>query len=60
MKTMTWKCNVEYPTECRYGMMLGTDLLMYLEIKIKNTKHVIEGNDGTQKGYTTPMVDLNN
>ena len=39
-------------------MMLGQDLLTELGLNFKFSEHVIEENDETFKGYTTPMGNL--
>ena len=42
----------------RYDMILGWDLLTKLGLDLQLSEHVIEGDDGTFNGSTTPMVDL--
>ena len=39
-------------------MILGLDLLTELGLNLKFSEHVIEGDYGTFKGYTNPMVNL--
>ena len=39
-------------------MILGRDILTELGLNPKLSEHVIEADDGTFKGSTTPMVDL--
>ena len=54
----TWKFHVDDSGRGRYGMVLGQDLLTELGLNLKFSEHVIEADDGTFKGSTTPMVDL--
>ena len=41
-----------------YDMIVGQDLLTELGLNLKSSEHVIEADDGTFNGCTTPMVDL--
>ena len=42
----------------RYNMILGRDQLTELGLDLKFSSHVIEADDRTLKGSTSPMVDL--
>ena len=39
-------------------MILGRDLLTWLKLNSKFSEHVIEADDGTFQGSTTPAIDL--
>ena len=41
-----------------YDMILGRYLLTELILNLIVTEHVIKADDGTFRGFTTPMVDL--
>ena len=55
---MTWEYHVDDSAKGGYDVILGRDLLTELGLNLKLSEHVIEAEDGTFKGYTTPMVDL--
>ena len=45
-------------SKVRSNLISGRDLLIELWLNLKNSKHVIEADDGTFKGYISPMVYL--
>ena len=45
-------------SKVRSNLISGRDLLIELWLNLKNSKHVIEADDGLFKGYTSPMVYL--
>ena len=55
---MTWKYHVGDSAKGRYYMILGRDLLTELVLNLKFYDRVIESDDRSFKGYTTPMVYL--
>ena len=55
---MTWKCHVNYSNRSMYYMILGRYMLTELVLNLKNSKHVIESDNGPLIGSTSPMVDL--
>ena len=58
MNVGTWKFHVNESTKGRYDMILERFLLTELGFNVKLSDHIIEADDGTFKGSTTPMVDL--
>ena len=46
------------PAKGWYDMILGQYLSIELGLNLKWSEHIIESDDGTFKGFTTPMVDL--
>ena len=52
------KFHVDDSAKGRYDMIMGQDLLTELVLNLKFSEHVIEADDGTFKGYTTPMVNF--
>ena len=54
----TCKCHMDESSKGGYDMILGIYLLTELGLNLKFSDHVIEADDGTFKGSTTPMVDL--
>ena len=58
MNVVTWKCHVNDSAKGRYNMILGRDILTELGLNLKLSEHAIKADDGTFKGYTTPMIDL--
>ena len=55
---MTCNFHVNDSSKGRYDMILGRDILTALGLNLKLCDHVIEADDGTFKGYTTPMVNI--
>ena len=55
---MTCNCQVDDSSKGRYDMILRRDILTALGLNLELCDHVIEADDGTFKGYTTPMFDL--
>ena len=55
---VTWKCHADDSAKGRYDMILGRYILTELGLNIKFFDHVIEADDGTFIGSTTPMFDL--
>ena len=49
---LTWKYYVNDSTKGKYYMILGRDLLTYLELNLKFCDHGTENNDEPFKGYT--------
>ena len=48
---MTWKSHVEKPTNGRYDMILGRELLTALGLDLKFYNNVIIGGEGPYEGY---------
>ena len=55
---VAWRCHVDDSSEGRYGIISGHNILTELGLNLKLSEHVIEADDGTFNGSTTPMVDL--
>ena len=53
-----WEFCVDDSSKVRYNMILGRDILTELGLNLKLSEHAIKADDGTFKGYTTPMIDL--
>ena len=59
-KIVTCKCHVGKPTNGRYDMLLGRDLLTALVLYIKFSDNVIIVIKGPNEGCSSPMVDVSN
>ena len=51
-------CHVDDSDKGAYDIILGRDLFTDLELNLKLSDHVIESDDGSFKGSTSPMVDM--
>ena len=56
--SVTWNCHVDDSAKGRYNIILRRYLLTELVLNLKFSEHVIEADDGTFEGSTTPMVDF--
>ena len=52
------KWNVDESANGGYNIVLGQYLLTQLGLNLIVTEKVIKADDGTFRGFTTPMVDL--
>ena len=57
---MTRKCHIDEPTNGRYNMILGRDLITALGMDLKFSENVMNGGEGPYKGCSASMVDVNN
>ena len=59
-KIVTWKCHLDEPTNGRYGMILGRDLLTALGMDLKFSDTSIICGEGPHEGCFALMVELSN
>ena len=57
-RIVMWKCHVDDSTKSRYDMILGGYKLSDLVLNLKISDHIIESDDETLKGSTSPMADM--
>ena len=55
---VAWNCHADDSAKVAYDIILGRYLLTALVLNLKLSEHVIESDDGTLKGSSSPVVDL--